>query len=289
VRLAARTGETVLSPEGTARFGELVERLQRGHLSVQPVAYEGFRYPPGGLALAEAGGGHGWLGPWRLRTDAEMSDHADARMDFSITGRSLGWPGLPVEAGAVEFSGGDNYRLRALAQPIDLGRDGIFYVSMLVRYETAPAGRGERDATRLTFRAARDYWGPSIGFALRPTGQAQIGFGAGVVFNSSVRFPVEQTMLWVAKITASARHEDEISLRIYRAGEAVEAFEPLEWNVVTRGIDSSAVLDLLVVTAIGTTRRWIDEIRIGATWDAVTGTPPALADAASPPAKREGE
>ena len=75
--------------------------------------------------------------------------------------------------------------------------------------------------------------------------------------------------IWVAKIAAQQRGEDEIFFRVYHEGESLDVFEPADWSITSRGFRSDAKLDLLSLAGRGKTRRWFDEIRIGTRWRAV--------------------
>ena len=256
-------------PAAAPRFDEIARGMRPSFAPGRLVAYEGFEYAPGEYAPDAVNGGTGWAGAWRLRSEFESSHHADSANHVKIVSDSLTAPRLaPSRGGRMEFAPGENYRIRRLATPLELGRDGVYYISVLVRQEAELPNvrlRG-RDVSRITFRSLRDYWGHSVGLALRPSRQAQLGIGGGNTFNSTQVFPAGQTLLFVCKISAHASGEDEVFLRVYAENEAIDAFEPADWTVATRGFFSEATLDQIVLTGIGAASRSVDEIRIGTSW-----------------------
>ena len=255
-----------------ASFAALLRAMERRPRAAQPEVYEGFDYPAGETRPEAMSGGSGWRGPWRARTSEERQHFEDTMPGPVVAAISLVRAGAGRAAGgALEFAAGQNSRVRALAQGIDLGRDGVIYLSALVRREpgvVAPDPAQPLDAIRITLRASQDYWGPSVSLALRPGQQPQIGCGPGVTFNSPQSFPAGETLLLAGKIVARAKGEDEIFLRVFAAGERIDPWEPAEWTVGTRGIAISAVLDRVLLTGSGAERCQVDELRIGATWAA---------------------
>lgn len=236
--------------------------------------YEGFQYELGSLPVDQANGRWGWRGPWRLRTEAEGSlREPDSTTDMLIAFQKLAvpWPIRGGRAGMLEMPPGDNYRLRSLDQPIDLAKDAVYYVSMMIG-EEAPANSTPRalhqSAARLTLRSSADYWGDRVSFALPCTRKPHIEVADFIRFTGS---PISerQSLLWTAKIIARRQSEDEIYFRLYQEGDSLDIVEPAEWSIVSRGVRSDAKLDLLMLTNTGLTRRWFDELRIGTSWRAV--------------------
>lgn len=274
---SAPTGAAIEAP----RMADLLRTMRRTARATKAEVYEGFDYIPGDPALVPLDGGTGWQGTWRPRLETERRHFEDTSPTPVIAGKSLTHPGVPsATGGALRFSPGINTRLRALRQGIDLGRDGVHYLSALVRRELGAAAAGPtptRQSIRLTLRSSADYWGQNVTFALRQEMQPQIGCGFGITFSSPQSFPSGETLLLVGKIVARAKGEDEIFLRVFAAHETLEDWEPSEWTLSTRGIFADAMLDLLLITAGGDRVSEVDEIRIGATWDAVVTAPVKIA------------
>ncbi|MBM4094669.1 MAG: FecR domain-containing protein, partial [Planctomycetes bacterium] len=236
--------------------------------------YEGFQYELGSLPVDQANGRWGWRGPWRLRTEAEgVLREPDSTTDMRIAFQELAvpWPIRGGRAGMLEMPPGDNYRLRALDQPINLAKDAVYYISMMIREEPPadPTPQAlHQSAARLTLRSSGDYWGDRVSFALPGTRKPHIEVADFIRFTGS---PIaeRQSLLWTAKIIARRQGEDEVYFRLYQEGDSLDIVEPAEWSIVSRGIHSDARLDLLVLTSTGETRRWFDELRIGTSWRAV--------------------
>jgi hypothetical protein len=181
------------------------------------------------------------------------------------------WPIRGGRAGMLEMPPGDNYRLRTLDQPINLAKDSVYYASMMMREEPLanPTPRTLRKSTaRLTLRCSADYWGDRVSFAFPRTRKPHIELADFIRFTGSP-VPDGQSLLWTANIIARRQGEDEVYFRLYQEDDSLDIVEPAEWNIVSRGIQSDARLDLLVLTSTGPTRRWFDELRIGTSWRAV--------------------
>lgn len=271
VRFDAPAGGDERSVELAAfSVDELVSQMQKGASPGKLLAYEGFDYMTGSLA-ASGGGGSGWAGPWRSLAGAETRGSAETSRDLTVAPASLSRPGLThSQGGSLEFPVGMGFRARPMSSPIDLGKDAVYYVSVLLNQEARrPFQKTLVDVARLTFRSSANFWGGSIEFTMRNMLRPQIGYGRGNMFNSSQAFPTDETLLLVWKISAKAKGEDEMFLKIYAVDDPVDVFEPAEWTVATRGVFSDAQFDLLVLRGGGHSRRWMDEIRIGTSWDQV--------------------
>jgi hypothetical protein len=238
------------------------------------LVYEGFQYDVGPMPVAAGDGGWGWSGPWRLRQAAESSAREpDATTELLIAFQKLNvpWPIRGGRAGMLELPPGDNYRVRPLAEPLDLGKDAVYYVSMMMREQplaATTAADQRREAARLTLRSSEDYWGDRLSFGL-PGKQTPHIEAADFIRFTGDPLAEGQSLLWVAKIAARRDGEDEIFFRVYQQGDSLDIVEPADWSVVARGVRSAARLDLLMLSSTGRTRRWFDELRIGTSWRAV--------------------
>ena len=236
--------------------------------------YEGFQYEPGIMPIGEANGGWGWSGPWRLRRSAEKSvREPDSTTEMLIAFQKLNvpWPIRGGRAGMLELPPGNDYRIRPLSRVIDLNRNAVYYISMMMREQ--PVGersrnRSRHESARITFRSSADYWGDRVSFALPGSRKPHIELADFIRFTGP-EIPDAQTLIWVAKIVSRRRGEDEIFFRLYQEGESLDIVEPADWSIVSRGARSDARLDLVVLTSTGETRRWFDEFRIGTSWRAV--------------------
>jgi predicted RecA/RadA family phage recombinase len=217
-------------------FKELMGSIRPEPREQAVIVAEGFDYPAGPIEPAQAAGGVGFKGPWRVRTPEEAGRDPDPSTAMTIVSDGL-------LGRSLQFPAARTFRIRPLAEPIDLGRDDVTYVSFLMRQE--------------------------VGFGMPPQRRPAI-YRNRDNFNSSVAFETGPVLFWVCKIAARRDGPDEVFLKIFRPGETVGALEPATWTNQTAPFRSDARLDLLVVTGTGAGRQWFDELRIGRTWQSVT-------------------
>ena len=239
------------------------------------LAYEGFFYEEGIVPLSKSRRGKGWVGPWRQRTvfegfreDEDVTDTLEiVHGEMNVT-----WPVPGGELGMLRLPPGKTFRIREMQRPLNLNEDAIYYFSLMVRepdYENRPRKAKPQEGIRLTFRSSEDYYGESLSFGISPELNPQIRTGLGVGFFSAVRTPSDQTTLWIGKAISRAIGEDEVSFRIFSESDELTYAEPSVWHVVSKGLNLSAKLDLVVLTSQGTASRIVDELRIGPTWRSV--------------------
>lgn len=241
-------------------FKELMQSIRPELPEKALVAYEGFEYPAGSIEPAQASGGIGFKGPWRVRTPEETGRDPDPSTAMVIQRDGL-------RGGSLQFPAARTFRIRPLAEPLDLGRDDVTYVSFLMRQE--PVAQGEQSFFRLTFRSSEDFTGHVVGFGMPPQRRPAI-YRNRDNFNSSVGFETGPELFWVCKIAARRDGPDEVFLKVFRPGEAAGSLEPASWTHQTSPFESEVRLDLLVVTGTGRGRQDFDELRIGKTWESVT-------------------
>ncbi|MBY0524404.1 MAG: FecR family protein [Gemmataceae bacterium] len=262
-------------PLDATRFAELLSQAKIGPREDLLLAYEPFNYPPGRVALAGANGGSGWAGPWQVSPgrlpEGDTGDLTVAFGKLNIPWRVQGGRGPMLEA-PPEYQS----RRRLLAQPVRLDEDGVYYVSVLVRWETPPAPpagqTGPMPAVRIVLRSSADFQGDHVMFNLPVFQRPQLDIRSGAIFTSSQTVARNETQFWVGKIVARRQGEDEIFFRVYGEGETLDTIEPADWSVRTRGIRSDAKLDLVLLTKFGGGTCWWDEVRIGKSWRAVVPT-----------------
>ena len=264
-----------------SRYDQLLTEARSRAAPDRLRVYEGFDYHLGMLRAETMTGGFGWAGAWRLRLPAERKI-TESESDDSLL--SDLWPGGDLlgferSEAAVQFPRGFTVRTRGLAEGIDMARDGVVYISLLVQEPRLVDRRRmpPDTAARLTLRAKDDYWGDSISFGLNRSLRPQIQTGQGIGFRSVQPLEAGQTMLWVAKITSNESGFDEVLFHIFDADQALPMVEPGDWQVVARGVRSEALLDLLLITSQGPAPRFVDELKIGATWRAVVPVQRVLA------------
>ncbi len=271
------------------RFDALIAKARPKSRADLMYAYEGFFYDEGELALEQSTRGKGWVGPWRKRTDAEGAkgepDTGTSDALRIVHGQmNVTWPVPGGRLGMLQFPPGKSFRIREMRRPIDLGRDGIYYFSLMVResdISERPSQARPQESMRLTFRSEEAYFDESLSFQISLKRTPQIQTGLGVGFASAAESSPDQTTLWIGKIVARENGEDEVSFRVFAESDELTYAEPAVWHVVSRNLDLSAKLNLVLLTSTGTTPRIVDELRIGPTWRSVT---PMLDDY-----KREGK
>ncbi|MEI6236383.1 MAG: FecR domain-containing protein [Planctomycetota bacterium] len=250
---------------------DFVRQLSASLPPAVPTVYEGFDYPPGDMSIETASGGFGWKYPWRLRKGDELTRETDTSSTFSIAPTSLTFPFQQASTGgALNLPPGRSYRVRELADPIDLGRDAIYYISFRVRRVGAPpTGSKERPYFRLTLRNSTDFWTHSVGVGYPESLHPTVLLSGRDTFAAPIIVEPDNTTFWVLKIVARRNHQDEAYLKVFNAGEAISAFEPTPWSVVTDRFPAEGILNLVVVTGSGPVPHVFDELRIGRTWDSV--------------------
>jgi hypothetical protein len=264
-------------PVNAPRFSELLSKAKVGPREDLLLAYEGFDYPVGRLALADAKGGSGWAGPWRLSPGAKLPPGDEGELTIASGKLTVPWSVQGGRGPMLEATPDYTSRTRPLAQPVRLDEDGVYYVSVLVRWETppTPAVGQTIPSVRIVLRSSTNFNGDHVMFNLPLFQRPQIDIRSGAIFTSSFTVKPNQTQLWVGKIVARKQGEDEIFFRVYGEDEPLDAIEPATsaWSVRSRGVYSDAKLDLVLLTKFGGGTCWWDEVRIGKSWRAVV--PPA--------------
>ncbi|MEM1296655.1 MAG: FecR family protein [Verrucomicrobiota bacterium] len=276
IRMSKREGVEVAI--NAPRFDEAVRNANPRERRDLMLAYEGFHVDEGVYQPADLATGKGWNGPWKLRTPEQFGHHAkDSSDDMRIThGRmNMAWPVKGGRLGMLELPPGRNFRLRELVKPIQFARYGITYVSFLAAESKSDEpshsnSSTQREDFRITFRSSEDYFGESLSLGWSSNRAPRIQQPDGVVHRAVREVPPDETVFCVAKIIRRAKAKDQIYFRFYRESDHLDFFEPADWDIESRDADLSAKLDTLLITSIGQSTRFVDEIRIGPTWRSVT-------------------
>jgi hypothetical protein len=269
-----RSGLPRAVPMDSPRFQEFIRRVNPRSRSDLLTAYEGFNYSPGILPLEQSTVGIGWKGPWRKRMPSERiqpdTDSSPDHFEIVHGQMNVSWPVPGGRLGALKLSGGGVYYVRPLKKAIELDREGVTFLSLMLRETKRPSNqRDHKERLRLTLRSSDDYYGEVISFGHGPRYRPTVQTGAGVWQSSPQTLPAEQTTLWIGKIVSHKEGDDEVYFRVYGEDDALEYAEPSTWHVVTREVDLKAHLDLVLLSSEGTTDRIVDELRIGPTWRSV--------------------
>ena len=268
-------------PLNSPRFAELLIQANIGPRQDLLLAYEGFNYPVGVLPLAEAVGGTGWNGEWTVSPGAKLPSGDNGEMTIVSARLRIPWPLLGGRGPMLEAPPDYQSRRRQLAEPIRLDEDGVYYVSVLVRWHMPPppsAGK-TMPSVRLVLRSSTNFNGDHVMFNLPLFQQPQLDIRTGAIFTSAQTVTPNETQFWVGKIVARRQGEDEIFFRVYGESEALDTIEPGSWNVRSRGVHSDAQLDTVLLTKMDGGTCWWDEVRIGKSWRAVV---PTMAIAGNP-------
>lgn len=263
-------------PLKSPRFAELLNQANIGPRQDLLQAYEGFNYPPGRLPLADAAGGTGWIGPWAVSPGAKLPPGDAGDLTIASAKLRVAWPLQGGRGPMLEAPQNYQSRRRQLAEPVRLDEDGVYYVSVLVRWDAPPAPPAGQTlpSVRLVLRSSTEFNGDHVMFNLPLFQQPQLDIRTGAIFTSAQTVPIDETQFWVGKIVARKQGEDEIFFRVYGELEALDAMEPASWTVKSRGVHSDARLDLVLLTKMDGGICWWDEVRIGKSWRAVVPIKP---------------
>jgi hypothetical protein len=151
----------------------------------------------------------------------------------------------------------------------------VYYFSFLMRVtDPVPAADPRMAPMRLEFRSAADYWTHDLGFCLN-TRTGPFVYVDGNNSTGGGRLAHGETVFAVGKIATARAGADQLFLKVYRPGEAIEAGETTRWTVVGRDVDLDCVLDHLILAIPQSDGGRFDELRYGTSWRAVV--PPGVA------------
>jgi len=288
VRRAARRspdGPAEITPAGAARryaddrspgLGIPLDRTVPVPPDLRPadegrlLAFDTFDYAGDHAAGPDRNGGEGWEAAW--------IPHKGLPPIGLDAGRPLPWPG-GGGGGALHHRGGNSAMHRYLETPIRMNEDGVYYVSF--RCRRAPAAAGD-DVNQVMLVLRK--WGMTVEeevlqrttlmFALnRPDAVAALYFD-GTATRTPLPLSPDTTYLVVGKVLAGRDRPDQAFLRVYRKESPPTEWEPAEWSVVSPAVHSDAVYNQVSVEFTSQTDAWLDDLRIGRSWAAVTKAKP---------------
>jgi hypothetical protein len=271
----AQTPAPRVVPLNAPRFSELLSQAKIGPREDLLLAHESFDYPVGRLPLGEAAGGTGWVGPWQVSPGVKLPPGVTDDLTIASAKLHVSWPVRGGRGPMLEAPTDFQSRRRELAQPVRLDEDGVYFLSVLLRWDapTTPPPAGQPlPSVRMVLRSSTDFNGDHVMFNLPVFHQPQLDIRTGAIFTSAQAVTPGETQFWVGKIVARQRGEDEIFFRIYGEGEALDTMEPAVWSVKSRDVRSDARLDLVLLTKFDGGTCWWDEVRIGKSWRAVVPT-----------------
>jgi sialidase-1 len=237
-------------------------------------AYDDFRYASNNI-LGNKNGGYGWSGGWAR--NADLSGVANPIIEAS----DLHYTNFPFVTEGIRrpvfFSGAGGSMARALQTPLDLNIDETYYFSLLVRTDTDVFDNEDAtEALDISLLA-----GTSQIAAFGVQGDESI-----YVENIGARFSTAADTLskdveyyLVGKLVAGAGSFDQLFLSVFQSGQAVPTGEAgMTWMLAgTTAMNSTSMIDRLMVTG-GNAATWVlDELRIGTSFgDVVSNAAPAI-------------
>lgn len=226
-----------------------------------PLSVETFDYDKGSLVGQEKGAG--FLGPWRIWPGSDWEQNSVVEPDGVID-----WPGRagPAPGGVLRFQG-DTKVLRVLKTPVRLDRDGVYYVSFLLRKAPGNDGASKHGWAYVTLHGRGDN---KIVIGLGGNGAPRLSHNTRGV-NAAMTIVPEHSYLYVCKLVASRDGADQAFARIYRDDEPVDRIDPIAWNMATPPLASDEVLGDLRFCCRKSQSLLLDEVRVGRTWGSVTG------------------
>jgi len=256
------------------RFEQLLQQAKFEPHAGSLIAHEPFAYPAGKLPPLQGNGGTGWAGPWQRAPWCKVSKNLAGDLSIVVSPFKMPVPPSGESAHILEAFDGFQTVLRRFARPIRMDRNGIYYMSGVVRWEAVPGQIVAGSQVRMMLRASADLMGEHLLLNLPSHLHPQIQRRPNEVYTSPSTVPVNESQLWVAKIIAQQNGGDEMHFRIYGEDETPGFIEPATWHVSVRGFRSDARLDTLgLSTYFGTGRYWFGDVRLGTHWRSVVPAP----------------
>lgn len=263
------TGQTL--PLTAIPIATQVQRLtasDQGRL----LSYDGFDYPFTRTTSRQqnANGGYGWRAPWyRNQPTNDLPLDFVPRMNLAMPGDLLASSGGHLDL-VTEPSKPDTYRdayMRLFVEPIDLARDDVRYLSLLVQRSATTDG-----PTHHWFRCmltSETVPSDRLGFGIMSNGCPHLLSRFG---NSNGTVPIRDGVpyLCVFKIVSGKTTPDQAFLKLYGHEDQIDRHEPAGWTLVGQPGNYDGVLGSIHINN-GTERAWsVDELRIGTSWESVT-------------------
>lgn len=219
-----------------------------------------------GNEIAKLRSGTGWSEPWRSQ-----------RGSMHVVKPGLAGPGsLAVrhDASGKPPAERRSSAHRRFAQPIDLSKDGIWYLRFLLRRGPQVGNDEHRGMVvlrtgRLTTEQEIDQ-GALIQIAFRKDDIAMVRIADTLTRVSLPQIPGEPYAV-VAKIVSGSVKPEQILVRLMSADRLAGSKEPTEWSIVSDSISTDMQIEQLSLES--TSAGWIEfgDVCIGPTWDSVTG------------------
>ena len=234
-----------------------------GHLHGKLFAYEPFDYDT--KQLGTGNGGFGWSTGWRRRGGTKG-------IAYSVAPESLERPADAVTASGGHLNMfGSKGAERRLQKPVDLSKNGVYYLSCRLLLSDAVPQEPPGRLTVLLRSGVGSGHSAGVGWSVSKTDQL---FAVNNGHNSVSSFPIDrgETMLIVTKIISAEHSPDQILVKAYRTNQPVDLDEPENWTLAGRAAGSDLLLSRIQMLSRRGTEYRIDELRIGSTWRSVTSS-----------------
>lgn len=210
--------------------------------------YEGFNYDTNKLAGLD--GGTGWDSYWVVSTDTDLSND-DTSLSFS---------GVPTTGDRMLDSGGFG-AIRNLESSFVMNAEGnVLYVSMLLNKGSTGYTYGESMQLQLANGSNARF---NMGVGSDEKFFLSVGGSANVIGTKAAS--ADTTYLMVAKVTSSLTMQTA-SMKIYGPEDAIDASEPVDWDITSTGYTGYNLYMLGINGASNLSGASIDEIRVADTW-----------------------
>ena len=172
-----------------------------------------------------------------------------------------------VTSGVFDVPKGNAITIRRdLSRPIDLGQDGVYYVSLEVT--------AKRPTFFFILRSLQGAKEPGVRFGMN--GNTVTSHFQKLEERTAIPLVASETYRFVCKIVASADHNDQVFAHVTPRSAPATPFEPKTWTTATAEADSNGILTLanlhIGTRSVNRGACKIDNVRIGTSWAAVTGS-----------------
>ncbi len=245
-------------------FREIHRSLRRPS-DEQPklIAYESFEHPNSDRSRWNQ---NGWSGPWRYG-----SFNGAPAQRILATGQVPDLPGwLGIDSTKFLVQPISSIHNRKLADPIDLDRDGTVFLSILMHkrlvMEHPPIDRAGTGLSLYSLSTGNKEQG--LGFTIDGNDRFTLWTGNNQ-YNGGRQGVPDRTYFVVLKISSSKNGFDNVFIRAYQQGDAIDATQPSRWDSSGMPVKLDLQLDVVAMWCGSAVVGLYDELRIGPTWQSV--------------------
>ena len=230
------------------------------------LAYDGYRYDAT-EALGNKNGGVGFDGGWALSSNLTGASNADVGdTDLQYTN----FPFVVEGDGQTSLVNGVGGSMaRELTTALDLGADEDFFFSLLIRQDNV-ASDNETAAEAFSVELLSGTT-PLAEFGVGGDESLQLDLLGQSLSTAADEIDKDTTYYLVGKLAAQAVGFDQLFLTSFESGDLVPQFEGgMTWTLSSAtGMNSSSLIDRLLITGGNATTWSLDELRVGTSFGAV--------------------